>query len=146
MPSPYLAWLLAAGAALAPAPARASQEPLPPPAQPSAPPKQPAGEKPRKQIHADELLIKGTVFTLQGLSLPGAELRIRRAGEKKFRWQTLSDRRGEFAVWVPLGAGYELVVRARGFEQQNRPVDARSGARQEDVVFRMKPASGRKTK
>ena len=146
MPSLYLAWFLAAGAALAPAPARANQEPLPPPAQPSAPPKQTAGKKPRKQIHANELLIKGTVFTPQGLSLPGAELRIRRAGEKKFRWQTLSDPRGEFAVWVPLGAGYELVVRARGFEEQKRPVDAGSGARQEDVVFRMQPASEGKTK
>lgn len=143
MPSPYLAWLLAVGAALAPAPARANQEPVSPPAQPSTPP---AGEKPRKQIHANELLIKGTVFTPQGFSLPGAELRIRRAGERKFRWQALSDRRGEFAVWVPLGAGYELVVRARGFEEQNRLVDATSGPRQEDVVFRMRPASGGKTK
>ncbi len=137
--------LLAAGAVFAPGLSRAVQEPPPPP-QESAPPQQPAGKKHRKQIHENEFLIKGSVFNPQGMSLPGAELRIRRAGEKKVHWQALTDRRGEFAIWVPLGADYELVVRARGFEEQTRAVNTKTAARQEDMVFRMQSASGGTTK
>ncbi len=140
-----LALLFAAGALPASSFVLCFQEPVAAPPQESAPPR-PAGNKPRKQIHANEFLVKGTVFGPQGMSFPGAELRIRRAGEKKFHWQALTDRRGEFAVWIPMGSDYELVVRARGFEEQTRAVAAKSGARQEDVVFRMQPASGGKTR
>ena len=141
-----LAILLTAGALSAPCAVLCFEEPVPPPPQESAPPQQPAGKKHRKQIHENEFLIKGTVFNPQGMSLPGAELRIRRGGEKKFRWQALTDRRGEFAVWIPMGSQYELIVRARGFEEQTRAVDAKTGARQEDMVFRMQAAPGGKTK
>ncbi len=136
-----LAFLLTAGALPAPSSVLCFQEPAPPP-QESASPQQPAGKKHRKQIHENDFLIKGTVFNPQGMSLPGAELRIRRSGEKNFHRQAPTDRRGEFAIWVPLGADYELVVRARGFEEQTRAVDAKTGARQEDMVFRMQSASG----
>lgn len=141
-----LAFLLTAGALPGPSAVPCFQEPVPPPLQESAPPQQPAGKKHRKQIHENEFLIKGTVFNPQGISLPGAELRIRRTGEKKFHWQAPTDRRGEFAIWVPLGADYELVVRARGFEEQTRAVNAKTGAPQEDMVFRMQTASGGKTR
>lgn len=144
-----LTLILAAGAVSAPGGARAFgagvQDPTPQ-AQEPAPAQQPAEKEPRKNSHANDFLIRGTVFSPQGMSLPGAELRIRRAGEKKFRWEALTDRRGEFAVRVPQGSHYELVLRARGFEEQTRAVDAKAGVRQEDVVFRVQPASGGKTK
>jgi hypothetical protein len=41
------------------------------------------------------------VFTDQGFALPGARVRVRRADEKKPKWEATSDRRGEFAVRVP---------------------------------------------
>jgi hypothetical protein len=88
-------------------------------------------------------LVLGTVFTERGFALPGAEIRVRRAGEKKVRGEARSDRRGEFGVRLPLGYEYEVSVKARGFEEQSQKVDGRS-ANVQDVVFRMKPAKGEK--
>src|ERR1700693_4802736 len=51
-----------------------------------------------KHSHADDLLIRGTVFNERGLALPGVKLRIRRSDQKKSRWETYSNSRGEFAV------------------------------------------------
>ena len=115
-----------------PAASAAPQASPTPPA--SAAPSTPAKKK--KHSHADDFLIRGTVFTPAGLSFPGAELRVRRPSEKKFRWETQTNSRGEFAVRVPQGADYELIVRAKGFTEQSRALDAKSG-REESLVFRM---------
>jgi len=92
---------------------------------------------------AKQFLIFGTVFEERGFALSGAEIAVRRAGKKKTRWRQYSDARGEFAVRVPPGAEYELTVKAKGYAEQTRKVDARKGAR-EDAVFRMQPAPGGK--
>jgi len=124
-----------------------SQEP-----QPSAAP--PAGqttqtpeknEKKKKHSHEHDFLLIGTVFTEKGFSLEGAALHVRRMTEVKFRWEARSDRRGEFAIRVPQGADYQIVVLAKGFQGQTRTVDAKSGDR-EDLVFRLVPASQGKSK
>ena len=106
-----------------------------------------SGKKPLKndKSHQYDFLLIGTVFTENGFSLEGAQLRIRRAGDKKFRWETLTDRRGEFAVRVKQGADYEIVVRAKGFQEQTRTVDAKSGDR-EDLNFHLAPAPEGKPK
>ena len=88
-------------------------------------------------------LVFGTVFDERGFARSGAQIRIRRAGERKWRWNTLSDRRGEFAVRVPPGAEYELMLRAKGYQEATRKIDARSGNRL-DLVFRLVPAAGGK--
>jgi len=95
-------------------------------------------EPQKKPRLADQFLIFGTVFEESGFLLPGAEIQVRRAGEKKVRWRQTSDRRGEFGVRVPPGAEYELTVKARGFEEQSHKIDARTGNR-EDLTVRMKP-------
>jgi hypothetical protein len=97
-----------------------------------------------KYNHANDFLIRGTIFTDKALSFPGVELRIRRAGEKKFRWESYTNSRGEFAVRVPQGSNYELVVRAKGFAEQTRTVDAKNGMNEESMVLRMQPAAGGK--
>lgn len=102
-------------------------------------------EQHNKASHDSEFLLFGTVFAQEGLALPGAEVRVRRAGERKARWEARSDRRGEFAVRVPRGAEYEMSVRATGYREQTRKVDAKSG-RREDFVFRLERASGGKQK
>lgn len=94
----------------------------------------------QKKAPAEDFLVFGTVFTPQGFSMPGAEAGVRRANEKKIRWRSRSDRRGEFAIRVPHGAEYELIVEAKGFERQERRVDART-AQREDFTFRMQPAA-----
>jgi hypothetical protein len=108
---------------------------------PAAAPSKPAK---KKYSHANDFLIRGTVFTEKALSFPGAQLRIRRAGEKKFRWESYTDSRGEFAVRVPQGSDYEMVVRAKGFAEQTRTIDAKTGGNEESMVFRMQPTAGGK--
>jgi len=51
----------------------------------------------------DYALIFVNVFNAQGLSVHGVPIKIRRADEKKARWEGLSDNRGEFAQRVPPG-------------------------------------------
>jgi Carboxypeptidase regulatory-like domain len=94
----------------------------------------------QKYRHANDFLIRGTVFTDKSLSFPGVQLRIRRSGEKKFRWEDRTNSRGEFAIRVPQGVQYEMVVRAKGFAEQIRTIDARNGSGENNVVFRMEPA------
>ena len=95
--------------------------------------------------HADDFLLRGTVFTQEGLSLSGAELRIRRASDKKPKWETVTNSRGNFAVRVKMGADYEVVVRAKGFKDQSISVNAKSGERFKDLVFRMEHQKGKKS-
>jgi hypothetical protein len=116
---------------------------------PAAPAPQPPAASPSKPVktkysHANDFLIRGTVFTDKALSFPGVELRVRRAGEKKFRWESYTNSRGEFAVRVPQGSNYELVIRAKGFAEQTRAIDAKNGMNDESMVFRMQPAIGGK--
>jgi hypothetical protein len=123
------------------------QDPAPaPPVAPASQPSAASSSKPgkTKYSHANDFLIRGTVFTDKALSFPGVELRVRRAGEKKFRWETYTNSRGEFAVRVPQGSNYELVVRAKGFAEQTRAIDAKTVGNEESMVFRMQPAAGGK--
>jgi hypothetical protein len=117
------------------------QEPAPPALQ--APP---ASEKPQKQrySHANDFLITGTVFDPKGYAFPGAELRVRRSNEKKYRWESYTNSRGEFAVRVPQGTDYEMVIRAKGFADQTRALDAKTGVSEARIVFRMESAGGEK--
>src|SRR2546422_11490003 len=98
----------------------------------------------KKYSHVNDFLIRGTVFTEKALSFPGVQLRVRRAGEKKFRWESYTNSRGEFAVRVPQGSDYEMVVRAKGYSDQTRAVDAKVGGIEQSVVFRMQPRAGGK--
>lgn len=124
-----------------------AQEPTPPPTStpaataPTVPPSKPAK---KKYSHANDYLIRGTVFTEKALSFPGVQLRIRKVGQKKFRWESYTNSRGEFAVRVPQGSDYEMVVRARGFAEQTRTIDAKAGGNEESMVFRMQPTAGGK--
>jgi hypothetical protein len=105
----------------------------------------PTKSDPQKYSHANDFLIRGSVFTDKALSFPGVKLRVRRAGEKKFRWEECTNSRGEFAIRVPQGSEYEMVVHAKGFADQTKVVDAKSGTDAKDnLVFRMRPTAGGK--
>ena len=122
----------------------AQEQPAPSPPAPE-PPSEAGAPKPAP--HARQplgFLIRGTVFDNQGLSLPRAELRIRRAGEKKFRWSTYTNSRGEFAIRVPPGNQYEVVVESKAFAEAVRPVNAANGLDEESLTIRMELAAGRK--
>ncbi|MCL4523600.1 MAG: carboxypeptidase-like regulatory domain-containing protein [Acidobacteria bacterium] len=98
-------------------------------------------EKPKRP---PEVVITGTVFDERGFSLAGVRLRVNRVGERKARWEAMSDRRGEFGVRVPQGVEYEVRASAKGFEEQVQKVDGKSST-YESLVFRMVPVKeGRK--
>jgi hypothetical protein len=123
-----------------------TQEPAPPPPttpqeNPSAPAQKPGNKKSNR---VPDFLIRGTVFNEKALSFPGAELRIRVAGEKKYRWETYTNSRGEFAVRVPSGADYEVLAHVKGFVDQTHNVGARNGRDEETVVFLLQPVTGGK--
>lgn len=109
----------------------------------TSPPAKSSPNPGRSKNSSQPFIVFGTVFTAQGFALPGAEVRLRRAGEKKDRWQARSDSRGEFAFRVPLDLEYELSVKAAGFEPEARKVDARQGNRT-DLTLRLHPASNQK--
>jgi len=102
-----------------------------------------AGDEKQSDSHAHDFVIFATVFTEQGFTLPGAKVRVRRTDESKFRWEVISDRRGELGVRVKQGAEYELTIEAHGFKPQTRRIDAREGNR-EDLTFQMQPFAGGK--
>ena len=103
---------------------------------------QAAGQK-QNHSHADDFLIFATLFDGRGFALPGARVRVRHADEKKFRWEAISDRRGELGIRVKQGAEYEVTIEARGFQPQTRHIDAREG-KQEELTVRMEPLAGGK--
>jgi hypothetical protein len=56
--------------------------------------------KPREKPYA---LIFGTVWGPDDRPVYGVRVKVRRASEKKIRWELLSDHNGEFAVRLPAG-------------------------------------------
>jgi hypothetical protein len=122
-------------------PSTAQQQPAPPPAQTdSGTPgsgasgqssQSDAGSSSTKTIKPlPTFLIIGTVFNEHALSFPGVQVRIRQAGEKKFKWQAYTNSRGEFAVRVFPGYEYEVVTHIKKYEDQTQNVDAKVDVQQ----------------
>ena len=81
---------------------------------PAAPPR----EDPRKSY----ALIFGTVYAPDDRPAYGVKVKIRRAGEKKARWELYSDHRGEFAQRLPTGsADYVVWAEVPGPKDQPKP-------------------------
>lgn len=112
-----------------------------PPAQPGSTPApqaasgQSSSSKPHQGIPA--FLILGTVFNEKAYALPGVEVKIRRKGEKKFRYDLYTNSRGEFAVRVPDGIEYEVVVRLKGYKDQIQEVLANMADVQKRLTFKL---------
>ena len=96
----------------------------------------------KKYSHADDFLIRGTVFNEKALSVPAVELRVRKEGQKKYKWETYTNSRGDFALRVPQGSNYEILVHVKGFADQTRTIEAKGGGNEQTVVFRMQPLKG----
>jgi hypothetical protein len=85
-------------------------------------------------------LVIGTVFNEKALSFPGVEVRIRRSDEKKFRWHTETNSRGEFAVHVPPGYEYEIAVHMKKYKDQTKTVDSKTDVQQR-LSIEMEPVT-----
>jgi hypothetical protein len=123
---------LSAAAALV----HAQEPPAPPPPDP-APPQTESSTKSRRVPHVDAFLIRGTVYDEQSLSLSGAQLRVKRHGEKKYRWSTVSNSRGEFAMRIPPGSDYELLTAAKGFTDNTTAIDAKNQSSEDNMAIHM---------
>ena len=88
-----------------------------------------------QKLHADDCILYGNVFTPDGHLFQGAEVNVRRAKDKHPKWETSSDRRGEFAVRVPPGPDYVIEVKAKGWETQTQTVASQTGRM--NLVFHM---------
>jgi hypothetical protein len=89
------------------------------------------GSSPKtKSTSIPSFLIIGTVFNENALSFPGVQVRVRVSGEKKFKWETYTNSRGEFAVRVPPGSEYEVVTHVKKYADQTQNVDAKVDVQQ----------------
>jgi hypothetical protein len=107
------------------------------------PPRALEAEKEKEKPH---VLLRGTVFTAGGLALPGVPLTIKIKDEGKPKWRAVSDRRGEFAVRLPVGhQTYEVSTHSDEHENQTKTVeiDERESV---NVIFRLSPKEERQEK
>ena len=124
----------------------ASPPPPPADAPPAAPPAasvQESSSASKRKSKIPPFLILGTVFNERALAFPGVEVKIRRKGEKKFRYDTYTNSRGEFAIRVPDGIEYEVVVRQKTYKEQSQVVTANMADVQKRMTFKLetiKPA------
>jgi Carboxypeptidase regulatory-like domain len=121
-----------------------AQEPPPSPPPDPAPPQTESSTKSKHVRHLDAFLVRGTVYDEKALSLPGAQLRVKRHGEKKYRWSTVSNSRGEFAIRIPPGSDYELLTQAKDFTDHTTAIDAKNQSSQDNMVIHMERPSERK--
>jgi Carboxypeptidase regulatory-like domain len=124
----------------------AAQQPVPPPPPPTeapaaAPPAAPAqgssSSSGKRKSKIPPFLILGTVFNEHALAYPGVEVKIRRKGEKKFRYDTYTNSRGEFAIRVPDGIEYEVVVRQKSYKEQSQIIGANMADVQKRLTFKL---------
>ena len=65
------------------------------------------------------------------------QVRVRRKGEKKFRYEMYTNSRGEFAVRVPDGIEYEVVVTQKKYKEQTQEVAANMAEVQKRLTFKL---------
>ena len=77
---------------------------------------------PREDPHKPYALLFGTVYAPDDRPAFGIPIKIRRAAEKKARWELYSDHHGEFAQRLPAGAAdYVVWAEVKGPKDQPRP-------------------------
>jgi hypothetical protein len=98
----------------------------------------------KKSTGVSGYLLTGTIFTEKAMAFPGVRIQIRRVNEKKSRWETYTNSRGEFAVRLPEGQEYEVVVRQKHYKEFSLKIKANSGELQQVLSVRLETASQEK--
>ena len=124
-------------------PATPPNPPAPPESTPTAAPQASMQDSSSKSSHRvlPRFLILGTVFNEKAYAFPGVEVKIRRKGEKKFLYDMYTDSRGEFAVRVPDGIEYEVVVREKNYKEQFQEIAANMADVQKRLSFKLESKS-----
>ncbi len=89
-------------------------------------------------------VITGTIFNESALSYPNVRVQIRRVNEKKYRWDTYTNSRGEFAVRVPEGQEYEVFVHEKSYKDTSVKVTADNSALEQRLSIRLEKVNGEK--
>lgn len=118
-----------------------AQEPVPPAAGQQST-EQPKTGTPQSTSNAKKgkfppYVILGTVFNENALSYPNVRLQVRRLNEKKFRWDTYTNSRGEFAVRVPEGQEYELFIHEKNYKDVSVKVTADNSVIEQRLSIRL---------
>jgi hypothetical protein len=71
-------------------------------------------------VKKDYALIYGTVWGPDDHPVAGIPIKIRRASDKKAKWELMSDRNGEFAQRVPVGT-QDYIVQAQVKTPKGQP-------------------------
>lgn len=107
-----------------------------------AKPESTSNGKKNKSIPA--FVILGTVFNENALSYPNVRVQVRRENEKKFKWGTYTNSRGEFAVRVSEGQEYEVVVREKKYKDVSLKIIASNGNMQQRLSIRLEKIDSQK--
>ena len=99
---------------------------------------------PKKKHKGEPLaLISGTVFQSNGFSFPGVTVFAVSQRNPKLKADTVTGRRGEFALRVPASGGtYVVTAEAKGFEPQEKTADVYEGTKT-TVTFRLEAAKNK---
>jgi len=82
----------------------------------------PAAPRPVASANEHYALIFGTLWGPANRPVYGVRVKLRRADQKKFRWEAVSDHRGEFAFRVPPGAADYILVPDVKPSARNQPL------------------------
>jgi len=95
-------------------------------------------------------LIFGTVFGPDQRAVAGVPIKIRRADQKKAKWELVTDRRGEFAQRFPAGAAEYVITthldKKYGLENKELKVKIANDERQDIALHLTKAETTEKKK
>jgi hypothetical protein len=135
----FVASAVAAQEPAAPMPSSSQSSPAQSSPAPGAPAASSSSKKSSKGMPG--YLLTGTIFTDKALAFPNVRIQIRKENEKKFRWETYTNSRGEFATRVPEGQAYEVVIRQRNYKDVSLKFSANSGELEQRLSIRMELAN-----
>lgn len=97
----------------------------------------PAASAPKKEKPPAYALLFVSIFTEDGFALPGVPVSVKVKGEKKRKWNGVSDSRGECAVRLPAGrATYEVTTESKHHQNETQTAEI-YGQERVDLVFRL---------
>lgn len=85
----------------------------------------PAGAQAEKALK-EYALIYGTVWGTDNRPVSGVVVKIQRVGERKPQWERISDRRGEFALRVPVGVADYVLFAEVGSGKSKKRIEAKA--------------------
>ncbi len=78
------------------------------------------------------------------MAYPNVKVQVRRENEKRFKWETYTNSRGEFAIRVPDGQEYEVVVKEKNYKEYSLKLNANNGEMEQRLSVRLEKTNPEK--